>query len=341
MRFRRYSAEMGLFDKLFSGGAKQPEPATPPSPATPAGVTPPVARRERSKPLPPGSTPSSTPGSIPPPEVQSGKTAGENADLLGAISGVIAADTPESRVALYTGLLASDLFLVSMPGENSETLPAGEITLQEGQQLSLATIRDPDGRTFLPAFTDVDRLSNSLPPGEKTRYIRINAAAVCKMFLQGEGEGIVINPGQPPSGMISRAEAQVLATGAVPHIDENGQLVGTAPTQMRLMIAKPETPPAQSLVDAILAEAPKHPIVREVHMFKGGIEGQPPRLMIGLAVDDGLTPEQMHPSFQAIGKAAYDARGDTEDFDMMPLNEPILEAIRPLQAIIYLRDQQV
>ena len=320
---------MGLFDKIFSGGAKQPEPSstpTPPAPAPDAGA--PVARRERSKPQQGGPTPTAD------------DQAGENSDLLAAISGVVNADTAESRVALYTVLLASELFLVSMPGENSESLPAGEVTLQEGQQLALATIRDPEGRTFLPAFTDTGRLSNSLPAGEKTRYIRINSAAVCRMFLQGEGEGIVINPGQPPSGVISRAEAQVLATGSAPHVDENGQIVGTAQQQMRVMIGKPETPPAQSLIDAVVAEAPNQPIVREIHIFKGNIEGQPPRLIIGLFVDDGLVPEQMHPSFEAIGKAAYEARGDTEDFDMMPLNEQMLEAIRPLEGVIYLRDQQ-
>ena len=325
---------MGLFDKLFSGGAKQPEPtSTPSTPVPPAGDTP-VVRRERSKPQPPPQQPVSTPAIEP----HAGENAGENADLLVAISGVIAADTPHSRVALYTALLASELFLVSMPGENSEALPAGEVTLQEGQQLSLATIRDPEGRTFLPAFTDVDRLSTSLPAGEKTRYVRINTAAVCRMFLQGEGEGIVINPGQAPSGVVSRSEAQLLATGTVPHVDENGQIA--APMQMRVVIAKPETPPAQSLVDAVMSEAPKHAIVREVHVFKGNVEGQPPRLILGLSVDDGLTPEQMQPAFEAVGQAAYDARGDTEDFDMMPLNDQMLEAIRPLEVVIYLRDQQ-
>jgi hypothetical protein len=321
---------MGLFDRLFSGSAKQPEP-TPTStpPATQNGDNPPVARRERSKPQ--------TPGAVPLPDASDG----ENAAVIAAISGIVAGDTRESRLALYNAILASELYLLSMPGEGTDQIPPGEITIQEGQQLSLATIRDPQGRTFLPAFTDIPRLSASLPEGEKARYIRINAAAVCRMFMQGEGEGIVINPGQPPSGVISRGEAQVLATGTAPQFDENGQLVGTTSGQMRILIGKPETPPAQTMIDAILAEAPKHPAVREIHIFKGGIEGQPPKLMIGMFLDDGLTTEEMQPSFVAIGKAAYDTRGEAdEEFDMMPLNEPLLDAIRPLEGVVYLRDQQ-
>jgi hypothetical protein len=325
---------MGIFDKLFSGGAKQSDPAsTPPPSATSGEATPPVARRERSK--------SQAAGAAPSPSPSLDGSSSENTALLAAIAGVIASSTSESRVVLYNAILASDLYLLSIPAEGGEQIPAGEITIQEGQQLSLATIRDPEGRTFLPAFTDVARMSASLPEGEKARYIRINAAAVCRMFMQGEGEGIVINPGQPPSGVITRAEAQILATGTAPHLDENGQMVGTTPQQMRIMIGKPETPPAQAMIDAILAEAPKHPSVREIHIFKGGIEGQPPKLMVGMYLDDGLTTEQMQPIFVAIGKAAYDTRSDAdEEFDMMPLNEPLLDAIRPLESVVYLRDQQ-
>lgn len=322
---------MGLFDKLF-GGAKQPDPASPtPTPATPeaaptTGAIPP--RRERSK---PSSIPAATPSE--------GSADGENAPLLNAIAELIQADTPETRNGLYAAMLSCSLYLVSMPTEGDADLGIGEITLQEGQQLSLATIRDGEGKTYLPAFTDVDRLSRSLP--EKGRYVRIPAQSVCKMFLQGDGEGIVINPAQPPTGVITRAEAQVLSTGVAPQIDENGQLRVEVPQEMKIAIGKPDVAPAESFVNAIRDEATKHPMVREVHVFRAAIESQPPRLMIGLLINEGLSPDEMHPTFQAIGKAAYDNRGETEQFDMMPLNEQMIEAIRPIEGVVYSRDQQV
>ena len=326
---------MGLFDKLF-GGAKKPDSTTPSalpssSPESPAILTPSTAeagipaRRERSK-------PQSAESLIVPGDV-------ENALLLNAINEIIQNDNPETRTGLYAAILQSELYLVSMQGTGEEELASGAITLQEGQQLSLATIRDGDGKMFLPAFTDVERLARSLP--ERGRYLKISAVSVCKMFLQGDGEGIVINPAQAPTGVITRGEAQALASATIPEIDENGQLRVKVPEQMKIAIGKPDVAPAESFLEAIKAEAANHPIVREVHVFKAAVEDQQPRLMIGLYVDDGLLPDQMHPSFEAIGKAAYEGRGDTEHFDMMPLNEQMIEAIRPLEAIVYSRSQEV
>lgn len=323
---------MGIFDKLF-GGSNSPAPGTSPSqPAAPSpepqGAIP--ARRERSKP----GHPVPTSGDMTP-----AFEGAENGRLLNAIGEIVQSDNAETRAGLYAALLDSMLYLISMPGEGEEEIGTGEVTLQEGQQLSLATIRDPNGNTFLPAFTDLERLSRSLP--DKARYVRLPTPAVCRMFMQSAGEGIVINPSQAPTGVITRGEAQALANNTAPTFDENGQVRVEMPQQMKIAIGKPDVPPAESFVQAIQAEAAKQPIVREVHLFRAAIEDQPPRLMIGLLVDDGLTPEQMHPSFDAIGKAAYEARGDTEAFDMMPLNEGMIEAIRPIEGVVYSRDQQV
>lgn len=321
---------MGLFDKLF-GGDKKPEPTAAPSstssqstpaPSTGSDGSAPVARRERSKPGAISAAPPST----------------ENADLLAAMTAVGASDNPETRKQLYGVLLTSELFLISMTGPDDEVLERGEVTIQEGQQISLASINSPDGKQYLPAYTDTARLSSALPPGDNARYIRINTAAICRMFMQGTGEGIVLNPGQPPTGIITRAEAQILATGVVPELDEHGQVVAPPPPGYKMTFGKLETKPAQTFIDAILAEAPKHPIVREVHLFKAGMEDQPLRLMIALLVESNLTPEQLHPSFVAIGQAAHDARGDTEAFDMMPLNDQMAEAIKTLESRIYQRE---
>lgn len=324
---------MGLFDKLFGGNAKPDAgdntSAPTPAPAPVGTGAAPVARRERSKPQPLGANASAN---------AAAPMDGENAALLAGIAAVVANDNAQTRTSLYTTILSSELYLVSMTPEGAQPLPAGEVTLQEGQQLSLATIRDGEGRVFLPAFTDIERLTLSLPEGDKARYLRVAASAVCRMFLQGEGEGIVINPGQAPTGIITRHEAQVLAAGSIPQIDENGQMVAPASQQqMRVMIAKPDVPPSESMIAAILAEAPKHERIREIHVFKAGVEDQPARLMIGLAMDEGMAPEEMQPTFQTLGQAAFDARGETEPFDMMPLNEQLLEAIRPLEAVVYRR----
>lgn len=320
---------MGIFGKIFGGGSeKQNEPGDVTPPASPAPAAKPAegvpARRERSKPK--------TATDV------SADASGENAALIAAIHAVVQGDSPETRKALYEALLAAEVYLVVMGGEvpdptKSET---GEVNLQEGQQVSLATIRDPNGAVYLPAFTDVDRMSNTLP--EDAKYLRVPAPAAFRMFLQGQGNGIVINPGQAPSGVITRGEAELLAQGVVPEIGENGQLVGAPARQMRIGIGKLQTPAPESFVEAIRAAAAGIPAVREVHLFVAGLEDQPPRQMIGVAIDDSVPPDQMHPLFDAIGKAAFAARVEGQDaFDMMPLAAELLDAIKPLDAAVYVR----
>lgn len=256
----------------------------------------------------------------------------ENAPLLLAIHQIVTADSPDARAALYQAILESKLYLVIL---NSEEEGDGPLELKGGEQLQLATIRSPSGQTYLPAFTDVKRLTVSLPP--KGRYVQIPAQGICQMFLQGDAEGIVMNPGQPPSGMITRPEAQILAAGAIPQVDASGQLQneGQIQQQIRVKIEKPKTPPDESFINAIQDTAQTIDDIEEIHLFAAGIENQPIKLVIGILMRPGLEPAEMQPSFEKVGKAAYEARGTTEDFDMMPLNPEVVESIKGLEGLIY------
>ncbi len=254
----------------------------------------------------------------------------ENAALLMAIHRIVSSDGPEARTSLYQTLLASTLYLVTLNNEDEGT---GPLELKGGEQLQLATIRSPDGKTFLPTFTDVARLSVSLPP--KGRYVPVPAQMVCQMFMQGDGEGIVINPGQPPSGLITKPEAAILANNAIPQVDANGQLSGQTQQQIQIRIQKPATPPDESFVNAIKAIASTLDDVHEVHLFAAGIENQPIKLVIGMLMRDDMEPQDMQPAFEVVGKAAMENRGATEDFDMMPLSPEVVETITPLEGLIY------
>lgn len=152
---------------------------------------------------------------------------------------------------------------------------------------------------------------------------------VCHMFMQGDAEGIVINPGQPPSGMITKPEASILATGAVPQVDANGQLTGQAQQQIQIRVQKPATEPDAAFVNAIKETAATIDEIEEVHLFSAGVENQPMKLVIGMLMRDDMEPQQMQPAFEAVGKAALASRGTTEDFDMMPLSRDVVEAISP------------
>jgi hypothetical protein len=254
----------------------------------------------------------------------------ENAAVLMAIHQIVSGDGPEARANLYQTLLASTLYLVTLNNDGEGT---GPLELKGGEQLQLATIRSPDGKTYLPAFTDVPRLQVSLPP--KGRYVPVPAQMLCQMFMQGDAEGIVINPGQPPSGMITKPEAQILATGGIPQVGPDGQLTGQAQQQIQIRIQKPEKQPDESFVNAIKATAATIDDIQEVHLFAAGIENQPIKLVIGMLMREDMEPQDMQPAFETVGKAAMEAKGTTEDFDMMPLSGEVVETIEPLGGLIY------
>lgn len=258
----------------------------------------------------------------------------ENGALLMAIHGVVTADGPAARENLYKTMIASQLYMVTI---NNEPGTSGPLELKGGEQLQLATIRAPDGKIFLPVFSDLKRLQVSLPPNG--RWVPAPMQIICQMFMQGDAEGIVINPGQPPSGLVTKPEAQFLANGAIPRVDENGQLTGEiAQQQLRIEISKPKTPPDESFINAIQDSARTFDAIEEVHVFSAGVEKQAIKLVIGMLMRDGMEPADMQPAFEAVGQAAYDARGNTEEFDMMPLNRDVVETIRPLEGLVYKRD---
>ncbi|MFT3784620.1 MAG: enhanced serine sensitivity protein SseB C-terminal domain-containing protein [Tepidisphaeraceae bacterium] len=319
---------MGIFDKLF-GGKKDnvPAPSPTPAPSTPGPTGQPVARRERTK-----------REEVAPAAEAALKQAIGDSPLLQAINAVVAGDSPATRTQVYVQLLQTDLFLLLGDApEGSTPLPNGEVTLQQGQPIALLTIAAPDGKgSFLPAFTDVERTQRAIPDGN-ARYVRLNARAVFQLLLQNQDQGVVINPGQPPSGVITRAEAELLAQGVVPQFDENGRLMGQTDQQVKVMLAKPKDPPPAEFVAAVRQAASEQPLVQEAHIFMAAIGEQPPKVMIGLLLDEAITQDELHAAFNAVGMQAQNNRGGLEGFDMLPLQAQMLDAVKQLDGLIYRR----
>lgn len=254
----------------------------------------------------------------------------ENAALLMAIHQIVAGDSPEARSTLYQTLMSSNLYLVSLSDEEGD----GPLELKQGAQLQLAMIPAPNGKTYMPAFSDVARVKAALPP--KGRYLPVAAPMLCGMFMQGDAEGIVINPGHPPSGLITRPEVTILASGGIPQVGPDGQITGQMPQQIQIRIQKPATPPEEAFIDAIKQAASGISDIEEVHIFAAGIENQPIKLVIGMLMREDMEPPQMQPAFEVVGKAAMDAKGNMEEFDMMPLSKDVVEAITPqVNGLIY------
>jgi len=139
----------------------------------------------------------------------------ENSDLLRAMHEVALVDVPEIRKCLYRVMLDC-WFWIPVPEITSE-MRGGE---REGTaQLPVLAIKDQQGRTVTPAFTDEDALRNWDP---NTPHVRIKARALFQVARQSRFAAIVINPFDPirkmirPGGYVMRHEFDSLADGYIP-----------------------------------------------------------------------------------------------------------------------------
>jgi hypothetical protein len=321
---------MGLFNKIF-GGKDEPQKDKPAAeaaaPAMPAADGAPVARRERTK-----------RDEVPVHLQQQGEAALQQAaigsnPLLAAIDAVVQGDNASTRAAVYDAILQAEFYLVLM--NDKDSVESGEVTLTPGQQISLATISLPDGKVLLPIFSDLDRLQKSVPPGTSVRHVKLPAQGVFQIFMQGPGFGVVINPNVPPSGFVTRTEAEYLAQGQVPQLNEDGTVKPPAEREVKLALGKPNPPPAAEFVAAVREASAQQEHVREAHIFMAAVEPNPLKLMVGLLLTDDLTEEEAVATFRAVGEAAVKHVTGDSKFDMMPLNGGLDEAVKQLDGLVY------
>ncbi len=120
-----------------------------------------------------------------------------DADLRQAIEARIAADTPETRRALYQQLLAATCWFPT-----------------EGESSAISGTRDEEGRTYLLACTDPMALARVEPHAKS--LLALTAGKLCEAALAHRFDGIVINPAGPVGGALTRAEIEALARGQLP-----------------------------------------------------------------------------------------------------------------------------
>ncbi len=98
--------------------------------------------------------------------------------------------------------------LLARAGETGQT-PEGRI-VDKTQELSLATVRAPDGRAVLPAFTSVGTMSAW---NRRARPVPAAGPRVALAAASEQTELIVIDPTAPTEFVLRRAMVRALATG--------------------------------------------------------------------------------------------------------------------------------
>ena len=118
-----------------------------------------------------------------------------NPELVQALAKLHQENTPQNQgvVLAYTVETASFLAPVIVAGPNSQH-PVGPVNLKGKNPVQFRLIAAKDGRTFLPAFTDLDELRKFT--GENPQQVLIlRFDNYASMLAQGgQAAGLVINP---------------------------------------------------------------------------------------------------------------------------------------------------
>jgi len=98
-----------------------------------------------------------------------------------------AAEDPVARPDFFNLLLDATIYVI---GKTDAGLPAGEFRISGGDTLSLASFEFDDGQPFIPFFTSLDALTETVS-GE-AGYLSLQAR---KLMESTRGNSLVLNPG--------------------------------------------------------------------------------------------------------------------------------------------------
>ena len=192
-----------------------------------------------------------------------------NPALVEAMQKIALQDNSENRRRLYTSLLRS-ILIIPIP-EVPAGMKPGLNTTDGNVQLQMVVLNDKQNRKATPVFSDVAALRNWDP---NTPYVGFKAREFLKIVVTTEVQQILVNPFDPirkmlrPGGCITRAEFEVLATGAIPSAFANHGVEFKLEAGQRVAIGVPAKKPRDEVLDSLKAAGNSIPEVEELHLFQ-------------------------------------------------------------------------
>jgi hypothetical protein len=219
--------------------------------------------------------------------------------VVEAMKNVSEDDRSETRAMLFQLLLDSTLLVVT------PTVPkrSGERTLQTAEHLNLVTLKDEDG-SALPVFTSVEAVSKWLT--DRAGYLAMPSKALFELVAASDTNKVLLDPGSPTWGSVTRYEIEQLARGRLP-LGRAGDVIAES-TEVR--IGKPTTPPPPSALDALRTQLVQVPSALRAWYFMMQQGQQAPELVIAIQYAAGVNPRAglMRQIIDGAGDASPEVR---------------------------------
>jgi hypothetical protein len=244
----------------------------------------------------------------------------ENPELLAAIRSVAERDDAETRGTFYAALLGSTLLLPT---------DAEAVGLRaEGLRLFTTPPAD-DGSWKLLAFTDAEAATAWRSDG-----VTLTSRPAKELFafaVASPTSGIVLNPGGPAGGELTRREFATLAEGSIPAGSDAIEELRLEPGA-QVVVAAPERPPGEAFLGVLRMALDDAGRVRSAWLADVAFEAGELHPAVGVAVDGEPGDEELRAVFDAVMARVQPLLGHGRYLDFVVIDEgwgPLFEAAGP------------
>jgi SseB protein N-terminal domain/SseB protein C-terminal domain len=244
----------------------------------------------------------------------------ENPELLAAIRSVAERDDAETRGTFYAALLGSTLLLPT----DAEAVGARA----EGLRLFTTPPAD-DGSWKLLAFTDAEAATAWRSDG-----VTLTSRPAKELFafaVASPTSGIVLNPGGPAGGELTRREFATLAEGSIPAGSDAIEELRLEPGA-QVVVAAPERPPGEAFLGVLRMALDDAGRVRSAWLADVAFEAGELHPAVGVAVDGEPGDEELRAVFEAVMARVQPLLGHGRYLDFVVIDEgwgPLFEAAGP------------
>jgi SseB protein N-terminal domain/SseB protein C-terminal domain len=244
----------------------------------------------------------------------------ENPELLAAIRSVAERDDAETRGTFYAALLGSTLLLPT----DAEAVG----TRADGLRLFTTPPAD-DGSWKLLAFTDAEAATAWRSDG-----VTLTSRPAKELFafaVASPTSGIVLNPGGPAGGELTRREFATLAEGSIPAGSDAIEELRLEPGA-QVVVAAPERPPGEAFLGVLRMALDDAGRVRSAWLADVAFEAGELHPAVGVAVDGEPGDEELRAVFDAVMARVQPLLGHGRYLDFVVIDEgwrPLFEAAGP------------
>jgi SseB protein N-terminal domain/SseB protein C-terminal domain len=246
----------------------------------------------------------------------------QNRELLAAIRSVAERDDPQTRETFYAELLRSTLLLPTV-GDTDEGVQVDGLRL-------FTTPPADDGSWKLLVFTD-----ESAAAAWRNEGVTLTSRPAAELFalaVASPTSGIVLNPGGPAGGELTRREFATLAEGSIPTGDAEAiEELSLAPGA-RVVVTAPERPPGEAFLGVLRMALGESAGVRAAWLADVAFEAGELHPAVGVAIDGEPGEEELRAVFDGVMARIQPLLGHGRYLDFVVIDEvwgPLFDAAGP------------